>query len=275
MEHLRDKFLAARAAVQNQGPLIHSLTSPIAINDCANVVLALGAKPIMAEHPKEVAGIARMAQALTVSLANITDARAESIMIAGHEKAAVIDAVGVTCSPLRMELARKFIRECRPAVIKGNVSEIRAIAGADFHAAGIDVGQKDAVTRENRASQLQMGELMSRYAAHTHTVVMASGEVDIIAAADGNTVYYAENGSADMARVTGTGCMLTCVIGTYLSVTDPLTASALAAVTLGIAGELADASHGLGTYHIGLIDALSAMTDDQLIQNMKIRCECR
>lgn len=271
MQNLQDSFLAARAAVQKQGPLIHSLTSPIAINDCANAVLALGAKPIMAEHPKEVAAIARMAQALTVSLANITDARAESILIAGREKAAVLDAVGVTCSPFRMELARRFIRECRPAVIKGNVSEIRAMAGADFHAIGIDVDQKDAVTRQDPESQEQMAALMRRYAAHTHAVVLASGEVDLIAAADGSAVYYVDNGCAHMAKVTGTGCMLTCIIGTYLAVTDPFTATVLGTVTLGIAGELADPSQGLGSYHIHLIDALSMLTDEQLIQNMKLR----
>lgn len=273
MQNFHDQFLAARANVLHQEPLIHSLTSPIAINDCANAVLALGAKPIMAEHPREVAAIARMARALTVSLANITDARAESILIAGREKSAVIDVVGVTCSPFRMELARKFIRECHPAVIKGNVSEIRAIAGADFHASGIDVGRQDAVTKSSLDSQHQMAGLMSRYAVSTQAVIMASGEVDLIVSPDGQTVCYVENGCADMAKITGTGCMLTCITGTYLSVTDPFTASVLAAATLGIAGEMADASHGLGTYHIGLMDALSTLTDEQLLQRMKLRCE--
>ena len=98
-----------------KSPLIHCITSPIAINDCANVVLALGAKPIMAEHPEEVEGVTKSACALGVSLANITDARADSMMISG--KAAlhtglpsVLDAVGVTCSQFRKALAEQFIR---------------------------------------------------------------------------------------------------------------------------------------------------------------------
>lgn len=267
---LAGRFLAARQAVRENSPLIHSITSPIAINDCANAVLALGAKPIMAEHPAEVAQITGMAQALTVSLANITDARAESIMISGKVKPAVIDVVGVTCSPFRMELAKRFVEECHPAVIKGNVSEIRAMAGVDFGASGIDVSRADAVAKDNRESQLQMADLMKRYAASVQAVVMASGEVDIIAAADGETVYFVENGTADMAKVTGTGCMLTCITGVYLSVTDPVTASVLAAVTLGIAGEKADSSRGLGSYHIGLMDALSTLTDDQLMELMQV-----
>ncbi|MCI5648305.1 MAG: hydroxyethylthiazole kinase [Fusicatenibacter sp.] len=270
MQDLMEQFRNARAAVQRQSPLIHSITSPIAINDCANAVLALGAKPIMAEHPSEVAKIAQMADALTVSLANITDARAQSILIAGREKAGVIDLVGINCSDLRMNLARTFIRECHPAVIKGNASEIRAIAGADFDARGIDVGKNDAVTQSNPDSLSRMAKIMKPYAARTGAVILASGEVDLIAAPDGQTLYAVQNGTSALSKVTGTGCMLTCITGVYLSVSDPLTASLLAAVTLGIAGEITDDSHGLGTYHIGLIDSLSLMDDKLLAKRMKL-----
>ena len=86
----------------------------------------------MAEHPAEVADISASAAALTVSLGNITDARAESMLLAGKaikrmkdaenaKRASVIDLVGITCSPFRMELAKRFIKECKPAVIKGNL----------------------------------------------------------------------------------------------------------------------------------------------------------
>lgn len=270
LSNLSGSFLAARSAVRERSPLIHSITSPIAINDCANAVLALGAKPIMAEHPAEAAQITAMAQALTVSLANITDVRAESIMLSGKVRPAVIDVVGVACSPFRMELARRFVRECHPAVVKGNASEIRAMAGVCFGSSGIDVSRADAVTKDCKESMLHMANILKEYAASIHAVVMASGEVDMIAAADGTTVYFVENGTADMANVTGTGCVLTCITGVYLSVTDPVTASVLAAVTMGIAGEMADRSHGLGSYHIGLIDALSTMTDAQLTERMQV-----
>ena len=72
-----------RSQLRNQAPLIHCITHPIVINDCANAVLAIGGRPIMAEHPAEVADIAYSAAALTVSLGNITDARAESMFLAG------------------------------------------------------------------------------------------------------------------------------------------------------------------------------------------------
>ena len=146
-----------RDQLHDQAPLIHCITHPIVVNDCANAVLALGGRPIMAEHPAEVADISASAAALTVSLGNITDARAESMLLAGKaikrmkdaenaKRASVIDLVGITCSPFRMELAKRFIKECKPAVIKGNGSEIRAIAGAAFHGTGVDVSAADAVT---------------------------------------------------------------------------------------------------------------------------------
>ena len=121
-----NKWNDVKGKIDSQSPLIHCITSPIAINDCANAVLALGAKPIMAEHPLEVENITLMSKSLAVSLANITDARAESIMISGKAACkagipSVIDLVGVTCSKMRADLAKKYITQCRPAVIKGNV----------------------------------------------------------------------------------------------------------------------------------------------------------
>ena len=132
-----EKMKKAKEAVISQAPLIHCITNPISINDCANVVLALGAKPIMAEHPKEVHEITALAKALAVNLGNITDARAESIFISGGvaknaQIPCVIDVVGAACSALRMELAQRFIRECAPCVIKGNLSEIKAQRGWNF-----------------------------------------------------------------------------------------------------------------------------------------------
>ena len=201
-------FVKLRKQIREESPLVHCITSPIAINDCANAVLAVGAKPIMAEHPREVAGITGMAKSLTVSLANITDARMESILISGRTALelgipSVIDVVGVACSPLRMELAKRFISECHPAVIKGNTSEIRALAGDAYHAVGIDVGKEDEVTLANPGACTEMKEIASAYARKTEAVVLATGAVDVIS--DGQQTYYLLNGDACMSKVTGTG----------------------------------------------------------------------
>ena len=257
-----------RDQLHDQAPLIHCITHPIVVNDCANAVLALGGRPIMAEHPAEVADISASAAALTVSLGNITDARAESMLLAGKaikrmkdaentKRASVIDLVGITCSPFRMELAKRFIKECKPAVIKGNGSEIRAIAGAAFHGTGVDVSAADAVTAKDPDT--------------VHSMAHIAGEVDIIASPNKDTTYGIYNGSPNMAKVTGTGCMLTCTTVIYLAVTDALTACILAAITLDCAGECANAAKGLGTYHIELINQLSVMNEDQITQLSNIQ----
>ena len=271
-----------RSQLCNQAPLIHCITHPIVINDCANAVLAIGGRPIMAEHPSEVADIASSAAALTVSLGNITDARAESMFLAGkaikrmnntenRERASVIDLVGITCSSFRMKLAKRFIKECEPAVIKGNGSEIRAIAGTVLHGTGVDVSAADAVSAKNPDSVTSMTHIAGKLAQETGAVVMVSGEVDIIASPENEIAYAIYNGSPNMAEVTGTGCMLTCITGTYLAVADALTACVLAVVTLDCAGECANAANGLGTYHIELIDQLSLMNEAKIAQLANIQ----
>ncbi len=272
-----------RSKLHAQAPLIHCITHPIVINDCANAVLALGGRPIMAEHPVEVADISASAAALTVSLGNITDARAESMFLAGkaikrmniaenEKRASVIDLVGITCSSFRMELAKRFIKECEPAVIKGNGSEIRAMAGTAFHGTGVDVSTADAVTAKDPDTVHSMAHIAKELAIETGAVVMVTGEVDIIASPKKDAVYTIYNGSPNMAKVTGTGCMLTCITGTYLAVTYALDACILAALTLDCAGEYAYAAKGLGTYHMELINQLSLMDETQIAQlsNMQV-----
>lgn len=261
--------------------LIHCITSPIAINDCANVVLALGAKPIMAEHPGEVAEITAIADALTVSYANITDARLESIMISGHTARQkgipiVADMVGVTCSRMRNAAAKTFIEECRPTVIKGNVSEIKAVIGLDYTNTGIDVSKDDAISGdENGRERLQIfAGAVAEYASKTGSIMVATGEVDVIT--NGKRTVFVHNGSSRMSGITGTGCILNCVIGTYLAVADTESLEelfegvVLAVVTLGLAGETADDMHGYGSYHISFLDRISTLTDEQLSQGTRI-----
>ena len=110
-------------------PLIHCITNPISINQCATAILAVGAKPIMAEHPKEVAEITKTADALMLNIGNITDARMEAMPIALREASKknipiVLDIVGLACSSLRKSFVNGLMNEAMPTVIKGNYSEI-------------------------------------------------------------------------------------------------------------------------------------------------------
>lgn len=268
-----DNLLQIRQSVKSKKPLIHCITNPISINDCANIVLAVGAKPIMAEHPLEVAEITSVSKSLGVNLGNITDIRMESMLISGKtafEKKIpqVIDLVGVGCSKLRLDYAKKFISECHPSVIKGNMSEIKAICGIKSNAKGIDVGADDVVTEKNSDESIEMLKSLSL---QTGSVIAVTGVLDIIT--NGTHTYLIKNGCEMLSMVTGTGCMLTALIASYISSGDILKGTVLAIVLMGICGEISQHVKGTGSFRTELIDNIFSISDDMIIK--KIRCKLK
>ena len=251
---LQNALRKARNDLRETAPLIHCITNPIAINDCANGILAVGGKPIMAEHPDEVEEITCIAGALGVNIGNITDAR----RTAGVPLS--LAAVGVTCSALRRDLTHTLLREACPEILKGNDAEIRAIAGAHFESRGIDV------LRTNTAETIEIAKML---ASTLHCVVLVTGKTDIIT--NGETTVLCENGTPRLSLVTGTGCMVHALCASYSAVTDPFTAAVLAVSTMGICGELAERkSEGLGSFRIALLDALSLLSDDDYTRLLKL-----
>lgn len=260
-----------RNFLREKTPLIHCITNPISINDCANAVLALGAKPIMAEHPKEVCEITAISNSLAVNLGNITDARLESIMLSGKKAKdlslnSVIDMVGVACSSLRLDFAKSFVKECSPKVIKGNVSELKALCGEKNNALGIDVGKNDIVTKENIKT---LSTLFSQMSKEYNSVIIATGKTDIIAYK--NEIYTISNGCEKMSLITGTGCMLNVLIGSFLSVASPLEATILATAYFGVCGELSDNSNGTGSFRTELLDKLYLLNSATFCEMAKIK----
>ena len=270
-----------RKHTKETAPLIHCITNPISIHDCANVILAAGARPIMAEHPAEVTEITAVASALMLNLGNITDARIESMQRALKEAnrkniPVLLDLVGVTCSRLRREFARTLLSSGTVAVIKGNISEILAAADRPFHGTGIDAGAQDAVSGENEAWCCGMAKEL---AAQFSCTVLATGKQDLVA--DKHQAFLISNGHSALSGITGTGCMVGALTAAYLPGSRTWAASdfygtsaaLLAAITMGIAGEHAAAvSRGPGSFQVSLLDELFCMTDGQLHQEAKIRC---
>ncbi len=250
-----------RDAVRKKQPLIHCITNPISINQCANGILAVGARPIMAEHPAEVREITETADALMLNLGNITDVRMQSMKLAllaakCKNVPVILDAVGIACSKLRRDYIAELLEIGIPTVIKGNYSEIYALHHAEHRSSGVD-----ADTAINEASvSIAAAELALKY----RTTILASGKVDIIT--DGKRVVHVKNGTAQLSTVTGTGCMLGALCGAYLSVCPDMDAAVTACVMLGISGQIAETPKGSGSFMVRLMDALSALTDAQLEQ---------
>lgn len=275
MESIFEQIIKIQQEVKDTAPLIHCITNPISIHDCANVVLAAGARPIMAEHPEEVEQIVRTADALALNLGNITDARRTSIMLAG--KAAlkkdipvILDMVGIGCSSLRKNLTEEFLKERGlkgSLILRGNMSEIKALAGFEASVSGVDVSPADVMTLENEDETAGM---IQRLAKTYHCVMLVSGKTDIIA--DEEQVYFVENGCARMSQITGTGCMLNVLAASYMSRNNLAAAALAAAVTFGICGEMAaETGRGTGSFQVNLLDELSEFDSDIINKYAKIK----
>lgn len=232
--------------------LIHCITNPISINQTANTILALGASPIMAEHPLEVEEITKTASSLLLNTGNITDVRMESMKIS--LKAAnrmgipvTLDAVGTACSALRKRFVRELFKEGRFTVIKGNASEILALADDTYTDAGVDAGKDiDSALLKQAVTDLS---------SDTNAIVIATGKTDIIGFE--GTLTEVKGGSEKLASVTGTGCMSGAVIATYLARENTLQSVKDACRFFKKCGEAAGASKGPGTFMVNLLDALS------------------
>jgi len=265
-----NKLLKIRQEIHKNAPLIHCLTNHITINDCANVILAIGGKPIMAEHHSEVEEITAQAKSLVVNLGNITDERMTSIMLSGcvakkKKISSTIDVVGVGCSKLRLNFANEFISKCSPNVIKGNMSEIKALSGISHNAIGIDVGSNDILTESNLTESVDIAKNLSK---KTNAIIVITGKTDIVA--QGEKVYLIKNGCNMLSQITGTGCMLNAIIGTYISSGEFLESAVLGAVLLGIAGENSLASTATGSFKVLLHDNIYTITDKIIKEKIKL-----
>ncbi len=232
-------------------PLIHCITNPIAMNQSANAILALGARPIMAEHPSEVAEITLNADGLLLNFGNISDIRISamerSIDVANHfEIPVVIDAVGVACSRFRMEFFWKLTRFNKARVIKGNYSEILALHDRNYKTSGVDA---DAGLQKNMVEKAAIA-LSEAYDA----IIVATGKEDIVAHM--GQARRIVGGSEQLGTVTGTGCMLGAIIATFLAFDNSREAVEKACEFFKECGRKAQSDKGSGTFMVNLMDRI-------------------
>ena len=270
----RADFAACLQAVREKAPLVQCITNMVTVNDCANVLLAAGASATMAHHPLEVAEAVAGVQALVLNLGAVGDR--EAMYIAGREAnrlgvPVVFDPVAAGFTGLRRETARKLLEEIRFAVIRGNASEILALAEDREGGSGVDVAAADTVTESGLPRAAELAQTLSR---RTGAVVVLSGAVDVVA--DGRQALFLRNGSPTMARITGSGCMLSALTGAFCGACPdkPFEAAAAAAASIALAGERAEElrlqkGSGNATFRIDLIDSVFNLTVERLIQGVR------
>jgi hydroxyethylthiazole kinase len=262
--------------VREKRPLVHHITNYVTVNDCANIVLAIGASPVMADDIDEVREIVLISSALVINIGTLNRRTIESMLVAGktaNEKGipVILDPVGAGASTLRTETAERLIHEIKFAVIRGNISEIKAVGGSAGNTRGVDADVGDVI---NENSIENVNKIAVMLAQKTGSVITVTGAIDVIS--DGTRSCYIENGHPMMANVTGTGCMCTSLIGAFCgTIADYTGAAAAAVMTMGLAGEKAykrvvREELGSGSYRMFMIDEISCMTGDALMDGGKI-----
>ncbi len=242
------------AAVRARHPLVHCLTSPVAANLTANALLCLGASPLMAEAVAEMEAVA--ADVLLVNLGMLTAARLEAAQVAVKAAARigrpwVLDPVAAGAIPARTHAARALLA-AQPRLIKGNASEILAMAGVGAGGRGTDATHTAAAALDPA----------SRLARDTGSVIAITGAVDWVT--DGARTASVPRGHPLMAQVSGMGCVAGALAAACLAVEpDGLLATRHALTLLGVAGEIAAGrATGPGSFVPAILDALSALDPD-------------
>ena len=245
--------------VRAQRPLIHCVSNIVTANDCANLVLAAGASPIMAQCAEEMAAITAASRATVLNTGTPDDEKFRVCLLCGQEAAAlgqpvVLDPVGVGASRWRLQSIQALLHIFTPAILRVNLGEAQALTQRDSREQGVDTPVPGS-GRECR-------EIAAALARHRRTVVLLSGPEDLVT--DGETLWRVSGGSGLMAYVTGTGCMLSALCGVFAAVEpDALRAAVLASSFWKVCSQRAEQAaggRGPGSFRSALMDAAWSLT---------------
>lgn len=262
--------------VKAKKPLVHHITNYVTANDCANVVLAIGGSPIMADDIEEVQDIVSLSSALVLNIGTLNKRTIESMLVAGKKAnelgiPVIFDPVGAGATKLRDKTAERIINELKLAVIRGNMSEIKSVSGLGSTTRGVDASEKDILL----LGDLNYGKsIADELSSRLDCVVAITGPVDIVSK-DGTT-YFIENGHKMLSMITGSGCMCTSLIGVYCGVTNNYFEGTVAGVlTMGLAGEMAyesltEDNRGSGSFRVKLVDSLSRITAKDVLERGRV-----
>ncbi len=257
--------------LRQKKPIIHHITNYVTVNDCANIVLAIGASPIMADDIGEVEAITAISSALVLNIGTLNQ-RTISSMLAAGKKAnqrnipVILDPVGAGASELRNQTVTRLLEQVKISILRGNMSEIRFISGLEASTKGVDAAESDIA----KSDQSGM-EIAKSLAKKLNAVVAITGATDLIS--DGKRTVQIQNGHPMLSYVTGTGCMSTSLVGAFAGVTSDYFLAASAGITcMGIAGEIAyetAGSKGTGSYHGAIIDSISTLNPQMIVKKAK------
>ncbi len=251
--------------VRKERPVIHHLTNWVTIYDCASVVKAFGASPVMAHAPEEVSEMTGIASALVLNIGTLTVDIIEAMKIAARAAnkkgiPVVLDACGAGATRFRDDSCLGILKAAHVDIIKGNASEIARISGENVRTKGVDASEVEK----------DLAAIAKKLALERKCTVVVTGREDIVS--DGVETFIIKNGHPMMSHVVGTGCMAASVIGTFAAVSKELAyASACGLVCFEVAAEQAvKTSKGPGTFKAALYDCIYSLDQKTLDSSQKV-----
>ncbi|MEG2596959.1 MAG: hydroxyethylthiazole kinase [Oscillospiraceae bacterium] len=261
--------------VKSMTPLIHNITNYVTVNDCANILLACGASPIMSDDSEEVEEITSICSGLHINIGTLNRNTIHSMLLAGKKSnelghPVILDPVGAGASNLRTQTAQTLLNSIQFSAIRGNISEMKALTFGSGNTKGVDADVADKITEENLQNEIGFAK---EFAHKTGSVIAITGAIDIVA--DENRAYCIYNGHSMMSSVTGTGCQLSAMTAAFIAANPKniLEAVAASVCAMGVCGEKAYERmmpiDGNSSYRSYIIDAIYNLTPNELEKRAK------
>ncbi|GAB2789899.1 hydroxyethylthiazole kinase [Rhabdobacter roseus] len=277
---MKDNLKQLLQTLRETSPLVHNITNYVVMNYTANALLAVGASPVMAHAVEEVEEMTSIAGALVVNIGTLSAPWVAGMKLAMRQaatlvKPTVLDPVGAGATSYRNQVLAELMEAAAPDLIRGNASEIMALAGLSVQTKGVDS------TMSSLSSVEAARALSDRYGC----VVSVSGAVDVIV--DVDKMAYVANGHPIMTRVTGMGCAASALAGAFCAVEKNVFEAAIAAAaTMGVCGELAASTLAAsaldgqgrvlpGSFQMAFLDALASLTPEQLAEKANVRLDSK
>jgi hydroxyethylthiazole kinase len=243
-------------SIKTTRPLIVNLTNYVTMDFVANGLLSLGASPVMCHAREEIEDLMKLAAVLVINLGTLgpdfISLCKKACTVANHLNVPIVlDPVGAGASQYRTDINLSLIETFKIAIIRGNASEIMALAKISETTKGVDS------SIENTAV-INPAKILSK---QTNAAIVISGKTDIVI--DDHLSIGLDRGSALMPSITGTGCLLTAIIAAFLALEkNRFEAAKLATLFYGICGEIAQKkSSGPGSFKTNFLDALSTFIE--------------
>ncbi len=261
--------------VRQKSPLIHNITNYVTVNDCANMLLACGGSPIMADDLDDAVEITAICGGLNLNIGTLNQRTIPAMFAAGKRAKelghpVVLDPVGAGASKLRTDTALELLNEVHPTVIRGNISEVKTLALGSGTTKGVDADIADKVTEDNLDGAVAFAK---DFAKRTGAVIAITGAIDVVV--DGERAFCIRNGHPMMSAITGTGCQLSALTAAFVTANPdtPLEAAAAAVCAMGLCGEIAfqrlTEMDGNSSYRNYIIDAMYRLTPAVLGEGAK------